>query len=294
MPRDFAALKEDTLQGMPQLTKTPEEVVDDDAESGPSSAPMDAVDEARMFRSLMKRHNTAGGGGGMNSKRDEIHPYTQTLSLSDIESCILLEEATFPPEERCTREKFHYRLRHCGELSLGIFTSLTDSTVPTAATASPVYSGAPKRKSVLLGHIIATKTTNPTVKDEDMAVPPPSSSSSIPTDNPASESNSTSAPPPSPAAPRSGHKEEGRTLCIHSLAILPQYQRHGLGRTLLQAYLQRMESHAIGDRAALIAHEGLVPFYERFGFVNRGRSGVEFAGGGWWDMVRELEVGKEE
>jgi len=105
MPRDFAALKEDTLQGMPQLTKTPEEVVDDDAESGPSSAPMDAVDEARMFRSLMKRHNTAGGGGGMNSKRDEIHPYTQTLSLSDIESCILLEEATFPPEERCTREK---------------------------------------------------------------------------------------------------------------------------------------------------------------------------------------------
>ncbi|KAK0362384.1 hypothetical protein LTR91_022674 [Friedmanniomyces endolithicus] len=294
MPRDLAALKEDTLQGMPQLTKTPEEVVDDGAESGPSSAPMDAVDEARMFRSLMKRHNTAGGGGGMNSKRDEIHPYTQTLSLSDIESCILLEEATFPPEERCTREKFHYRLRHCGELSLGIFTSLTDSTVPTAATASPVYSGAPKRKSVLLGHIIATKTTNPTVKDEDMAVPSSSSSSSTPTVNPASESNSTSAPPSSPAAPRSGHKEEGRTLAIHSLAILPQYQRHGLGRTLLQAYLQRMESHAIGDRAALIAHEGLVPFYERFGFVNQGRSGVEFAGGGWWDMVRELEVGKEE
>ncbi len=106
MPRDLAALKEDTLQGMPQLTKTPEEVVDDGDEDGrPPSAPMDAQDEARMFRSLMKRHNTAGGGGGMNSKRDEIHPYTQTLSLSDIESCILLEEATFPPEERCTREK---------------------------------------------------------------------------------------------------------------------------------------------------------------------------------------------
>ncbi|KAK1058626.1 hypothetical protein LTR74_013264 [Friedmanniomyces endolithicus] len=300
MPRDLAALKEDTLQGMPQLTKTPEEVVDDGAESGPSSAPMDAVDEARMFRSLMKRHNTAGGGGGMNSKRDEIHPYTQTLSLSDIESCILLEEATFPPEERCTREKFHYRLRHCGELSLGIFTSLTDSTVPTAATASPVYSGAPKRKSVLLGHIIATKTTNPTVKDEDMAVPSSSSSSSssTPTDNPASETASTQqslSPAPAAAPPvPAGHKEEGRTLAIHSLAILPQYQRHGLGRTLLQAYLQRMESHAIGDRAALIAHEGLVPFYERFGFVNRGRSGVEFAGGWWWDMVRELEVGKEE
>ncbi|KAK0352537.1 hypothetical protein LTR91_020881 [Friedmanniomyces endolithicus] len=289
MPRDLAALKEDTLQGMPQLTKTPEEVVDDGDEDGrPPSAPMDAQDEARMFRSLMKRHNTAGGGGGMNSKRDEIHPYTQTLSLSDIESCILLEEATFPPEERCTREKFHYRLRHCGELSLGIFTSLTDSTVPTAATASPVYSGAPKRKSVLLGHIIATKTTNPTVKDEDMAVP---SSSSHP--NPTQPTDS-SHPTAAPTEAVAGHREAGRTLAIHSLAILPQYQRHGLGRTLLQAYLQRMESHAIGDRAALIAHEGLVAFYERFGFVNRGRSGVEFAGGGWWDMVRELEVGREE
>ncbi|KAK0936064.1 hypothetical protein LTR29_012342 [Friedmanniomyces endolithicus] len=289
MPRDFAALKEDTLQGMPQLTKSPEEVSNDESEAGPSSAPMDAQDEARMFRSLMKRHNTAGGGGGINSKRDEIHPYTQTLSLSDIESCILLEEATFPPEERCTREKFNYRLRHCGELSLGIFTSLTDSTVPTAATASPVYSGAPKRKSVLLGHIIATKTTNPTIKDEDMAVPssPNPTNTTDPSDPPA-------APPaPAPPAP-AGHKEEGRTLAIHSLAILPQYQRHGLGRTLLQAYLQRMESHAIGDRAALIAHEALVPFYERFGFVNQGRSGVEFAGGGWWDLVRELEVGREE
>ncbi|KAK0248932.1 hypothetical protein LTR91_003606 [Friedmanniomyces endolithicus] len=289
MPRDFAALKEDTLQGMPQLTKSPEEVSNDESEAGPSSAPMDAQDEARMFRSLMKRHNTASGGGGINSKRDEIHPYTQTLSLSDIESCILLEEATFPPEERCTREKFNYRLRHCGELSLGIFTSLTDSTVPTAATASPVYSGAPKRKSVLLGHIIATKTTNPTIKDEDMAVPssPNPTNTTDPSDPPA-------APPaPAPPAP-AGHKEEGRTLAIHSLAILPAYQRHGLGRTLLQAYLQRMESHAIGDRAALIAHEALVPFYERFGFVNQGRSGVEFAGGGWWDLVRELEVGREE
>jgi len=122
-----------------------------------------------------------------------------------------------------------------------------------------------------------------------MAVPssPNPTNTTDPSDPPA-------APPaPAPPAP-AGHKEEGRTLAIHSLAILPQYQRHGLGRTLLQAYLQRMESHAIGDRAALIAHEALVPFYERFGFVNQGRSGVEFAGGGWWDLVRELEVGREE
>ena len=75
-----------------------------------------------------------------------------------------------------TSSQFDYRLRYCGELSLGIFTSLEDSDTVTAATSAPVYSGAPKRKSVLLGHIIATKTTNPTVTDKDMQIPDSSSS----------------------------------------------------------------------------------------------------------------------
>jgi hypothetical protein len=40
-----------------------------------------------------------------NSKRDDLHPYTQTLTLNDVESCVILEEAAFPPQERATREK---------------------------------------------------------------------------------------------------------------------------------------------------------------------------------------------
>ncbi|KAK3641762.1 hypothetical protein LTR56_011087 [Elasticomyces elasticus] len=258
MPRDLAALKEDTLQGMPQLTKSPEEV------EGRQDQKMDAADELKLFR-----HMRANAGN--NSKRDELHPYTQTLSLSDIESCILLEEATFPENERCTREKFDYRLRHCGELSMGIFTSLTDSDAATAATSAPVYSGAPKRKSVLLGHIIATKTTNMTVTDDDMAIPDDSADSE-----------------------KYGHKEAGRTICIHSLAVLPQYQHRGLGKTLMQAYLQRIESHDVADRAALIAHDKLIPYYETFGFSNRGESKCKFAGGGWFDMVKDLDPGHDE
>lgn len=34
-----------------------------------------------------------------------LHPYVQTLSLSDLESCVALENAVFPEEERCSREK---------------------------------------------------------------------------------------------------------------------------------------------------------------------------------------------
>lgn len=256
MPRDLNPIaKEDTLQGMPTLTKSPEAVED-------QVPAMNAEDEDEMLGSLPKP----------NDKRDEVHPYTQTLSISDVESCTKLEEETFPPNERCTREKFQYRLRRCGELSLGIFTSHSNDEIATSHTSAPVYSGAPQRKAVLLGHVIATKTTNPTVTDDDMAIPSPSDTK---------------------PDPKIGHKEEGRTICIHSLAVLPTYQRRGLGRTLMEAYLQRMESHGVADRAALIAHEHLIPYYENFGFRNLGKSEAQFGGGGWYDMVKELNPGRE-
>lgn len=91
------------------------------------------------------------------------------------------------------------------------------------------------------------------------------------------------------SGPSIGHKEEGRTICIHSLAILPEYQGRSLGKTLLKAYIQRMESHGVGDRIALITHEELVPFYQKLDFENAGKSDAQFGGGGWYDMVRELK-----
>lgn len=86
MPRDLEAVaKED---GMPPITKSP-----DTMEERPRL--MDFEDEEAMISALSQR----------NEKRDELHPYTQTLNLSDIDSCVKLEEAAFPPEERATREK---------------------------------------------------------------------------------------------------------------------------------------------------------------------------------------------
>jgi hypothetical protein len=36
----------------------------------------------------------------------KIHPYTRPLTVSDLESCVALENAAFPrEEERCSREK---------------------------------------------------------------------------------------------------------------------------------------------------------------------------------------------
>jgi GNAT superfamily N-acetyltransferase len=86
-----------------------------------------------------------------------------------------------------------------------------------------------------------------------------------------------------------GHEEEGRTIGLHSLSILPSHQKKGLGRTLLKSYIQRMQAADIADRIALIAHGHLVDFYKSEGFLDKGQSEAQFGGGGWIDMVRELE-----
>lgn len=43
--------------------------------------------------------------GANISARNDLHPYVQTLSLADVDSCVALENAAFPENERCSREK---------------------------------------------------------------------------------------------------------------------------------------------------------------------------------------------
>ena len=38
-------------------------------------------------------------------ERNDLHPYVQALSLSNLDSCVALEDAVFPPEEQCSRDK---------------------------------------------------------------------------------------------------------------------------------------------------------------------------------------------
>ena len=40
-----------------------------------------------------------------SDQEKNLHPYVQTLSLVDLESCVALENAAFPEYERCSREK---------------------------------------------------------------------------------------------------------------------------------------------------------------------------------------------
>ena len=58
-----------------------------------------------------------------------------------------------------------------------------------------------------------------------------------------------------PAPSKFGHHEDGRTIALHSVAILPQFQGRGLGRVLMMAYVQQMNGAGIADRLALIAYD---------------------------------------
>jgi ribosomal protein S18 acetylase RimI-like enzyme len=97
---------------------------------------------------------------------------------------------------------------------------------------------------VLLAHIVASRTNDEVVTDEAMDYPRDWNDSQ-------------------PAASTVGHQEDGRTICIHSLGVLPQYQGRGLGHTLLLAYIQQMQSAGIADRLAIIAHNVSYTIYQQ-------------------------------
>jgi len=204
-----------------------------------------------------------------------LHPYTRPLTISDLDSVLALENAAFPdPSERATREKLIYRLTKSGELCLGIFCTILPGSglkAETLATGRPVETSRKNGAiSVLLGNVISTKTTSPVITDDSMAYP--------------SDWNSEH-----PVASSLGHQEGGRTIALHSVAILPQFQGRGLGRVLMMAYMQQMNGAGIADRLALIARDHKTQWYEQLGFTNRGKSSATIARGGWNDLVFELK-----
>ncbi|RFU28270.1 hypothetical protein B7463_g8065, partial [Scytalidium lignicola] len=205
-----------------------------------------------------------------------LHPYTRQLTLSDLDSVVALENAAFTdPKQRATREKFEYRLTKCGELCLGIFCTMIPGSgvsVATLPAACPVESARPDGAvSVLLGHVVATKTVGPVASDNSMGIPP----------------DWASAHPP---ASELGHQEHGRTIVLHSVAVVPGFQNRGLGKVLVMAYTQRLNDAGIADSLALIAHDHKLSWYEKLGFVNKGPSSAQFGGGGWYDMIFELKT----
>ena len=83
-----------------------------------------------------------------------------------------------------------------------------------------------------------------------------------------------------------GNDANGHNIGVHSLAIRPEYQGKGVGRSLMAAYIEYVRSSMESSESiVIIAHDHLIQFYESFGFKNLGPSPCAFGGGGWYDMV---------
>lgn len=80
-----------------------------------------------------------------------------------------------------------------------------------------------------------------------------------------------------------GAGEEGTTLAILGLAVLPERRHRGIAARLMDAYLSRARQGGM-KRVVLTCKETLIPFYEQFGFVNCGVSRSVHGGVVWYDM----------
>jgi len=273
-------LKWDSDLTYPQTSNMPRDLDDKEVPSAPTENADEAgqagyqPEDASGRFIIINNGEGAQGDEGHGRPLRSLHPYTRPLTISDLDSCIALENSAFNEQERCSPEKFKYRLSKCGELGLGLFCTATpDSDIPAATlkTGKPVETSRNNGAvSVLLAHVVATKTRDTLVTDVAM---------DYPRDWETSNKDDNAA----------GHHEDGKTICIHSLAVLPAYQGSGIGRTIMMAYMQQMNGAGIADRLALIAHEPLVPYYEKLGFVSKGPSMAQFGGGGWVDMLFDLK-----
>ena len=96
------------------------------------------------------------------------------------------------------------------------------------------------------------------------------------------------------------HEPDGATVAIHSLCVHPGWRAKGLGTRIIKEYITRMGQVKGVERIALIAHDELVPFYERYssffiawsncrsGFVNQGISESKHGGVTWYNCVYSL------
>ncbi|KAK7432537.1 hypothetical protein QQZ08_000744 [Neonectria magnoliae] len=196
--------------------------------------------------------------------------YIRTLSIRDLEQCVVVESSAFPPDQAASRDKIEYRLTVCPEICLGLFCGGEPHLpfqLPDSIPYVPDASGS--EEDTLVAHTISTKSTTRPVKDQDMDFPSDWKA------NPLAEYEV-------------GHQPKGRTIALHALAVSPKYQRSGLGKALMKSYITQMKEAGHADRISILTYDRLVPYYEGLGFKNYGKSESNYAGVAWYDLACEF------
>mmetsp|Transcript_6543 Transcript_6543/g.13153 ORF Transcript_6543/g.13153 Transcript_6543/m.13153 type:complete len:193 (+) Transcript_6543:2066-2644(+) len=90
------------------------------------------------------------------------------------------------------------------------------------------------------------------------------------------------------------HQSSGDNLCIHSVVVVQNMRRQGLGLSMMKLYLQYVVTLNLElTRISLLAKDYLLGFYQVNGFHIRGVSSVAHGKDTWYELtlgVRELQL----
>lgn len=83
------------------------------------------------------------------------------------------------------------------------------------------------------------------------------------------------------------HTEDGSWQSVFGLAVLPEFQKQGYAGKLLH-HLIHVSAQKKRKGIVLTCEKHLIPYYEKFGFLNAGLSASVHGGDVFYDMRKEL------
>lgn len=89
------------------------------------------------------------------------------------------------------------------------------------------------------------------------------------------------------------HTEDGKWQSVFGLDVISSFRRQGVASQLLKKVIQTAEEEK-RQGVILTCKEGLIPFYEAFGFKNLGVSESVHGGVIWYDMILSFEDSQDE
>lgn len=88
------------------------------------------------------------------------------------------------------------------------------------------------------------------------------------------------------------YREDGEWLMVFGVDVHPMYQGRGFGGMLIKEMIR--ETKAMGrEGIVLLCKERMIPFYEKFGFVQEGLSESSHGGEKWYSMRIRFRSSKD-
>lgn len=84
-----------------------------------------------------------------------------------------------------------------------------------------------------------------------------------------------------------GHDPEGKNQMVFGLAVHPDCRNNGIAAALLRRLIDFAREQGM-NQVILTCKREKIPYYQKFGFQNRGVSASEHGGAVWYDMVLPL------